>query len=184
MASTVDLGARLLADVELPGRYSVRRPIASGGMGSVWCAEDRLLGRTWPSSCVCERYAADETAVRRFKREARAAARLSGHRHVVTIFDVGEVRGPRARCRCAFIVMEFLAGGTVADALRVGAVRQREALRWVREAASAIDFAHAHGVIHRDIKPANFLLDGDRVLKVADFGIAQLATEDTLTDGR
>jgi eukaryotic-like serine/threonine-protein kinase len=171
----------------LPERYELRRHIASGGMASVWCAEDRLLDRTVAIKILAERFAHDQLAVRRFKREARAAARVCGHNHVVTVFDVGDTepapgeggRGPvEGR---AFIVMEYLAGGTVADAIRVGAVRRHEALRWLGEAASALDHAHGCGIVHRDIKPANFLLDRSRVLHVADFGIARLASEDTIT---
>ncbi len=77
--------------------------------------------------------------------------------------------------------MEFLAGGTVADALRVDAVAPGEARRWVRQASSALDHAHQRGIVHRDIKPANFLLDRGRSLHVADFGIARLQSEDTIT---
>jgi serine/threonine-protein kinase len=103
---------------------------------------------------------------------------------VVTIYDVGDLevddRDVESIAR-PFIVMEYLAGGTVADAIRVGAVRRQEAVRWIREAASALDHAHARGIVHRDIKPANFLLNRSRVLHVADFGIARLVSEDTIT---
>ncbi len=169
----------MLEGLKLPERYQVRRRIATGGMASVWCARDRALGRSVAIKLLSMPYARDPLAVRRFKREARAQARLSSHSHVVTIYDVGhaiEVDEPGGR---AFIVMEYLAGGTVADALQVRDVTRPQAIRWLHEAASALDHAHARGVIHRDIKPANFLLDGDRVLHVADFGIAQLGTEDT-----
>jgi len=159
----------------LPARYEIRRHIASGGMASVWCAQDARLGRPVAIKVLAAQFARDDGAIRRFKREARAAARLSGHPHVVTIYDVGEADGR------PYIVMEHLAGGTVADAIRVGAVNREEALRWLREAASALDYAHRHGVVHRDIKPGNLLLALDRTLYVADFGIARLATEDTLT---
>src|SRR5450432_4633346 len=74
----------------LPERYRLRRHIASGGMASVWCAEDRLLDRTVAIKILAERFAHDHLAVRRFKREARAAARVCGHNHVVTVFDVGD----------------------------------------------------------------------------------------------
>jgi serine/threonine protein kinase len=167
----------------LPERYRLLRHIASGGMASVWCAEDRLLDRTVAIKILAERFAHDQLAVLRFKREARAAARVCGHNHVVTVFDVGDTEpadDPAGEGR-AFIVMEHLAGGTVADAIRVGAVRRHEALRWLTEAASALDYAHGCGIVHRDIKPANFLLDRSRILHVADFGIARLISEDTIT---
>lgn len=185
-------GARPASDpapgLRLPGRYRVCRHIATGGMASVWCAEDRVLGRSVAIKVLAERFAHDELAVRRFKREARAAARVSAHPHVVTIFDVGDTEpGPDQSPPDAelgvrvFIVMEHLDGGTVADAIRAGAISRQEAIRWLREAASALDHAHQRGIVHRDIKPANFLLDEGRSLHVADFGIARLMSEDTIT---
>jgi serine/threonine-protein kinase len=171
-------------DLRLPDRYRVRRRLATGGMAAVWCAEDLVLGRTVAIKVLAERFAHDDMAMRRFKREARAAARVSTHAHVVTIYDVGDLEvDPREVDSSArpFIVMEYLAGGTVADAIRVGAVRRQEAVRWIREAGSALDHAHARGIVHRDIKPANFLLNRSRVLHVADFGIARLVSEDTIT---
>jgi tetratricopeptide (TPR) repeat protein len=147
----------------------------------VWCARDNALRRNVAIKLLAERFADDDDANARFLREARAAARLSGHPNVVMIYDVGEAAADGR----AFIVMEFLAGGTVADALRVDSVRRVHAIKWVREAASALDYAHSRGVLHRDIKPANLLLDRDRTLHVADFGIARLGTEDTITgDGQ
>jgi serine/threonine-protein kinase len=153
-------------------------------MASVWCAEDLVLGRTVAVKVLAERFAHDDMAMRRFKREARAAARVSTHAHVVTIYDVGDLEADARDVDSTarpFIVMEYLAGGTVADAIRVGAVRRQEAVRWIREAASALDHAHVRGIVHRDIKPANFLLNRSRVLHVADFGIARLVSEDTIT---
>ncbi len=179
-------GVSGLKDLTLPERYVLVRHIASGGMASVWCAEDRALGRRVAIKLLAERFAQDESAVRRFKREARTAAQLSGHVNVVTIYDVGEtIRSEPADAAAPFIVMEYLPGGTVADALALGAVTQLEAVRWLHEVASALDYAHRQGVLHRDIKPANLLLDRDRVVHVADFGIAQLSTDDALTvDGQ
>jgi serine/threonine-protein kinase len=145
---------------------------------------DLVLGRTVAVKVLAERFAHDDMAMRRFKREARAAARVSTHAHVVTIYDVGDLEADARDIHSVarpFIVMEYLAGGTVADAIRVGAVRRQEAVRWIREAASALDHAHARGIVHRDIKPANFLLNRSRVLHVADFGIARLVSEDTIT---
>jgi eukaryotic-like serine/threonine-protein kinase len=184
MARTADLRASLPGHVELPERYQVVRRIANGGMASVWCAEDQVLGRRVAVKILCEPDAHDDAAVRRFQREARAAARLSGHPHVVTIYDVGTgTRSADGSWGTAFIVMEHLPGGTVADALRVGEVKREEAVRWIHEAAAALDYAHGRGVIHRDIKPANLLLDCDRVLHVADFGITRIssAIDDTIT---
>src|SRR5579875_694776 len=181
-----DTNQSLERPLGLPDRYRVKRHIASGGMASVWCAEDRVLSRNVAVKVLAERFADDHVAVLRFKREARAAARVSNHPHVVTVYDVGELEPPvgadaTRRGGGAFIVMEFLAGGTVADAIRHDSVRRPEAMRWLAEAASALDHAHGRGIVHRDIKPANFLLDRARTLHVADFGIAHLATEDTLT---
>ncbi len=182
MGATSDRGAERLANIQLPERYQLVRRIATGGMASVWCAEDQVLGRRVAIKLLSERYAYDETAVQRFKREARVAARLSGHQNIVTIFDVGEASGrfDEAASR-AFIVMEYLAGGTVGDAIRVGAVTRDEAVLWIAQTASALDYAHARGVIHRDIKPANLLLDCDRFVHVADFGIARVATDESIT---
>src|SRR5665213_1124236 len=78
----------------LPERYHLRRHIASGGMASVWCADDRVLGRQVAIKVLADRFVDDEVAVRRFKREARAAARVSAHPHVVTIFDVVDLQDP------------------------------------------------------------------------------------------
>lgn len=150
-------------------------------MATVWCAHDRTLGRKVALKLLAQRYANDELAGRRFMREARAAARLSGHPNVVTIYDVGRTQPSGEARGQPFIVMEYLAGGTVADALRTGELDRRLILKWLREAAAALDYAHRRGVIHRDVKLSNLLLDTERGLHVADFGIAQLGTEDTLS---
>src|SRR5690349_15489411 len=181
MGDRTPADVRVRSDLRLPERYEPMRHIATGGMASVWCARDHALGRNVAIKVLAERFAYDEGAMERFMREARAAARLSGHPNVVMIYDVGETGADDAEPSRAFIVMEYLAGGTVADALRVDSVRRVHAVKWVHEAASALDYAHSRGVLHRDIKPANLLLDRDRVLHVADFGIARLGTEDTMT---
>lgn len=182
MGRRADRGVTVLTGVVLPERYEPIRRIARGGMATVWCAQDRTLDRHVAIKLLAEPFAHDELAGRRFKREARAAARLSGHSSVVTIYDVGQAMpSDEAPLGRPFIVMEYLAGGTVADALRLDRVEQATAITWLHQAAAALDFAHSRGVIHRDVKLANFLLDRERVLHVADFGIAQLGTEDTLS---
>src|SRR4051794_4009577 len=145
-------------------------------MASVWEARDQILGRSVAVKVLARHLAEDDRARRRFEREARAAAGLSSHPHVVTIYDVGEHGGR------AFMVMELMRGGTVGERLKAGrAIADDTALRWLREAASALDAAHEAGVVHRDIKPANLLLDEHDRLAIADFGIARLAMEDQLT---
>jgi serine/threonine protein kinase len=164
------------ARISLPDRYRVVRHIASGGMAGVWEAHDELLGRSVAVKVLAGHLSEDDRARQRFAREARAAAGLSSHAHVVTIYDVGEHDGR------AFMVMELMRGGTVAERLKAGrAISDDTALRWLREAASALDAAHEAGVVHRDIKPGNLLLDDHDRLAIADFGIARLAMEDQLT---
>jgi eukaryotic-like serine/threonine-protein kinase len=163
--------------VVLPDRYRVVRHLARGGMASVWEAEDEILQRRVAVKVLAEHLAEDVSARERFQREARAAASVSDHHNVVTIFDVSEGDdGGRP-----FIVMELLTGGTVAQRLREGRPSNAEALDWLRQAAAAIDDAHAGGLVHRDIKPANLLLDGRGRLAVTDFGIARLAHDQTVT---
>jgi serine/threonine-protein kinase len=145
-------------------------------MAGVWEAHDRLLDRRVAVKVLAAHLGEDDRARRRFQREARAAAGLSSHPNVVTIYDVGEFDGR------TFLVMELMTGGTVADVLRRGdELPPRRALRWLAEAASALDGAHALGIVHRDIKPANLLLDERDRLAIADFGIARLAWEEQVT---
>ena len=161
--------------IELPERYEVKQMIGVGGMASIWAAEDGLLRRAVAIKVLAEQFAEQPKFVERFEREARTAASLSGHPHVVTIYDVGEHAGR------PFIVMEHLPGGTLGDVMSAGRPPRAEVLRWLDEAASALDFAHSKGVVHRDVKPRNLLFDGLGRLVVADFGIARAAFEEQLT---
>jgi serine/threonine-protein kinase len=138
-------------------------------MGDIYVAHDEMLGRRVAIKVLADRFARDGSIRQRFTREALAAARLSGNPHIVTIFDVGEADDR------PFIVMEYLAGGTVADRAARGPVAHDQALAWLRDTASALDEAHANGIVHRDVKPANLLLDGRDGVHVADFGIASVA---------
>ena len=157
----------------LPPRYSEPRRVGQGGMGDIFAARDTELGRDVAVKVLAERYASDVSLRERFKREALAVARLSGHPHIVTIFDVGEHDGR------PFIVMELLPGGSLAERARSGPVPVDEALSWLDQAADALDAAHAEGIVHRDVKPANLLFGSRGELRVADFGIARVLDEST-----
>jgi eukaryotic-like serine/threonine-protein kinase len=144
-------------------------------MGDVYRATDSVLARTVAVKLLSDRYAQQDDARARFRREALAAARLSNAANVVTVFDVAEHRGR------PLIVMEYLEGGTVHDRLRSGAVSRPDAIKWLDQAARALDRAHDDGVVHRDVKPANLLLDRDGNVHVSDFGIASVTGVDALT---
>ncbi len=155
----------------LPDRYDSPRLVGSGGMGEIYVAHDRKLDRVVAVKLLADRLAQDPDLRVRFRREALAAARLSGEPHVVTIFDVGEHEGR------PFTVMEHLPGGTLAARAGSGPVDSEQALAWLAQAAEALDAAHGHGIVHRDVKPANLLFDGADRLQVVDFGIARVIDE-------
>ena len=160
----------------LPPRYREPERIGHGGMGDIYRVTDSLLGREVAVKLLAERYAEDGSVRQRFTREALAAARLSGEPNIVTIFDVGEHESR------PYIVMEYLGGGSLDDALRrEGAQAPQQVFTWLEQAGRALDAAHARGVVHRDVKPANLLLDRERNVHVADFGIASAAGMDSLT---
>jgi eukaryotic-like serine/threonine-protein kinase len=159
-----------MASTPVPDRYRDPALIARGGMAEVYRAEDAELGRTVAIKLLAEHLADDDATRGRFTREALAAARLSQAPSTVTIFDVGEHAGR------PYIVMEHMSGGSLADRLRAeGAQPLGRSLKWLGQAAAALDAAHARGIVHRDVKPANLLLDEDDNVKVADFGVASAA---------
>src|SRR4051794_20303153 len=134
----------------LPPRYRSPERIGRGAMGDIYLATDSTLGRKVAIKVLAERYSWDDAIRERFKREALAAARLSGEPGAITIFDVGEWEGR------PFIVMEHLAGGSLEDRLRRdGAQPPARALAWLEQAATAPDPAHPPGVGHRAAQPPN-----------------------------
>lgn len=152
----------------LQDRYELRDRLGSGGMGTVWRAHDRVLGRDVAVKLLHEGLAADSTFGARFRGEARSAAKLT-HPNVVAVFDTGEEKGT------AYIVMELVEGPTLQSLLAThGPLPVAEVARIGLAVCGALAHAHDRGLVHRDMKPANVLLeDGSREPKVADFGIAK-----------
>jgi serine/threonine protein kinase len=147
------------------GRYRAVRRIDARGMGEIWEADDMLLGRRVAIKVLAEELAGDRVAVRHFRREARATAKLD-HPNVIRVFDFVDGEAP-------FLVLELLEGQTLADRLRRdGALAPLEAVRIAAAVADGLDVAHRAGIIHRDIKPSNIMLTASGGVKVMDFGIA------------
>jgi serine/threonine protein kinase len=157
----------MLPDNSAIGRYEILRRVAHGGMGTLYLAHDPVLGRP----VAVKLFLGDldlPDARDRFVREARAAAALN-HPNIVTIYDYGEFSSQ------PYMVMEFIQGATLADLIRRRAdLAILTKLRWMEELCSAVEYAHAHGVIHRDLKPLNLMVDTYDRLKVLDFGIARM----------
>jgi len=147
-------------------RYELEQLVGRGGMSSVYRAKDRLLERTVAIKVLHEHYSRDEDYVERFRREARAAARLS-HPNIVTVIDRGEADGRQ------FIVFEYIDGQNLKQLVESrGRLPVRTALELGIEIGRALAFAHESGLVHRDVKPQNVLL-GNGDVKVTDFGIAR-----------
>lgn len=156
-------------------RYRLKVRIASGGMGTVYVANDERLGRMVAVKLLKEGLSDDERFVERFRREARSAAALS-HPNVASVYDYGEDDG------CHFIVMEYADGRDLAHLLKeVGPLDPDRAAQIAAQIAAALGHAHAAGLIHRDIKPANVIVDEKDHVKVTDFGIARAVGDSTLT---
>jgi serine/threonine-protein kinase len=154
-----------LSETLAAGRYSIERELGRGGMANVYLARDRELDRPVALKMLAAHLGGDEEFRSRFLREARLAGRLS-HPNVVGVYDAGESDGR------PFIVMEYVAGRTLADCGRLSAERVVEL---ALQACAGLQHAHDAGLVHRDVKPGNLLLRDDGVLKIADFGIARAA---------
>jgi TonB family protein len=163
------------------GRYKVQECVGYGAMGAVYKAFDPLIKRTLAIKTIrldIPRNAPQyKSFIERFQHEARISGTLS-HPNIVTLFDIGEEGG------LPFLAMEFVAGETIAALIEKGVRFDPErVVSLVSQVASAVDYAHAKGVVHRDIKPSNLILaEGDNV-KVTDFGIAKLADAEMTQSG-
>jgi len=162
--------APLFPELEIEGL------LGEGGMGAVYRAKQKKLGRTVALKILHADLSADPAFVARFLREASALARLA-HPGIVTVYEYGE---QGARC---WLLMEFVDGTNLRALLRQRSVEPRQALAIVRQLCDALQFAHDEGIVHRDIKPENVLVDRRGSVKLADFGLAKLvgAPEASLT---
>src|SRR5579864_2778246 len=166
---------------QILGHYRLLERLGEGGMGVVYRARDEHLQREVAIKVLPSHVVKDESARRRFRREALTLARLN-HPNVETLHNF-ETDGD-----VDFLVTEYVAGITLASKLARGPLRESELLDYAVQLASALDEAHKRGVIHRDLKPANILITSSGQLKVLDFGLAQLMAADeeieTTTDSK
>ena len=160
---TEDNPERLVID-----EYVLVDVLGAGGMGEVCLARHRMMQREVAIKLLIPRSAESTESIERFKREARAAARLS-HPNVVTALDAGVCNNQY------YLVMEYVKGQSLGDIVKTqGAVRLDRALDFVIQAGQGIEYAHRQGVIHRDIKPSNLLLSDDGTVKVTDLGLSRV----------
>jgi len=165
------------------GRFEVVKELGRGAMGAVHLARDPLIDRAVAIKTIAMPGLSDAECAaysQRFFREAQAAGKLS-HAGIVTIYDVGQDEASRQ----PYIVMEFIAGRSLADVLEeaAGPLPLAKALPWIRQVAHALSYAHAHGIVHRDVKPANIMIDVEGAAKLTDFGIARLRNTQLTTAG-
>lgn len=166
-----------LVGTVLENRYEILEMIGSGGMATVYKAKCHVLNRFVAIKVLKDSLKYDSEVVKRFNAESRAAAGLS-HPNIVQVYDVSEQGG------LDYIVMEYVDGITLKDYIaKKGVLPWEEACNFAIQIGNALEAAHKNHIIHRDIKPHNVLLTRDGMLKVADFGIAQATTSETLVAG-
>jgi beta-lactam-binding protein with PASTA domain/tRNA A-37 threonylcarbamoyl transferase component Bud32 len=170
ISGVADLTGRVLA-----GRYRLLAPIGAGASGRVYVADDVRLKRRVGVKVLHLALAEDAGFLRRFRAEAQVAASLN-HPNVMAVYDWGEDEVP-------FMVLELLTGGSLRGMLDADArLSPSQAAHVGRQVASALEYAHARGVVHRDIKPANLLFDEHGIVRVADFGLARALAEASWTE--
>ena len=159
------------------GPYAIVSSLGSGGMGEVYRARDATLGRDVAIKVLPSHFTSDPGRLGRFEREARLLASLN-HPNIATLHGIEHARGIDA------LVLELVEGETLAERLRStgGHSPLASVLSIARQIATALDFAHAKGVVHRDLKPANVMIRPDGVVKLLDFGLAKLMPLDRYGD--
>jgi serine/threonine protein kinase len=156
------------------GRYQLIELLGRGGMGEVWRAHDTTIDRVVALKMLLPHYAQDPDFDKRFRREARAAARLDDP-HVVPIYDVGEIDGR------LYVTMRLINGVDLQTLLNTGPLEPRRAVHIIEQVASALNSAHQAGLVHRDVKPSNILLAHNDFAYLIDFGIARATGDTALT---
>ncbi|HKO22269.1 MAG TPA: protein kinase [Candidatus Eisenbacteria bacterium] len=148
------------------GVYEIQGPLGAGGMGEIYRARDTRLDRTVAIKALPQGFASDPALLARFEREAKLLASLS-HPNIAGIYGLEDSKG------APYLVLEYVAGETLADRLARGALSPSETARVGAAIASAIEAAHGRGIVHRDLKPGNVMLTPNGDVKVLDFGIAK-----------
>jgi uncharacterized delta-60 repeat protein len=156
------------------GHYRVLDLLGVGGMGQVYLAEDRRLGRKVALKLLPASFTRRGSRLLRFQQEARAASALN-HPNIVTIYDIWEIEGRH------LIATEYIEGETLRERIKRGKLEAEEALDVSIQVASALWAAHQAGIAHLDIKPENIMLRRDGYVKVLDFGLAKLTERESLT---
>lgn len=169
-----------LLDRVLNGRYRVIRPIGEGGMGQVYLAQDERLDTLVAVKFIKPELSDSASSLDSLVREARIIARLK-HQNILTVhnWDVDNAEGSPL----AYLVMEYVSGGTLFDRIRKSALSRQEAERVLSEVCAAIEYAHGEGVIHLDLKPQNILFDDNKKVYVTDFGLSKLLESRSHTKG-
>lgn len=159
----------------IAGRYRLDREIGRGGMGTVWLAQDTVLGRLVAVKRIGTMPGATEADLDRVRRESRVSAKLS-HEHVVVVFDLAVEADQH------WLVMEYVESETLAQLVRRrGPLPVDEVAALVAQGATALAAAHRAGIVHRDVKPSNLLVTPAGFVKLSDFGIARAEADQVLT---